>query len=483
MSGKTVRNSSVYVPKSSKTPTTLANSITSAETTQLQKWLATMAMQNKSSIVFELEMWIRCFDRFFRIRNHPFSEAEMREVIRRDFSEELKIVRSVSLRMSQLCTDIITLDRTDSDYFGQYVESEVSGDVSMRLDRKPATQMTPEDSLSLLIESLADMRPILDSLALLATVNFQAFNSIGKLISRELQRCQHIAPLLIYKFKPEFDKIEHPEIVAIIKGITDPELRQILAQVFLEAFRMLRYLSFIGEDLKADRPLKRSLLIFTLIFSEIRILMDFVENKLLGVKALNGESRDIIDGCSYGMKMEMDKVFGKELTGFVNLRQAPPIYSKVENSHGLLRNCLQQTIIGIGNAFNSELTGNQIFPDYQNAAEQSRQLRDQIWRLICYLRYFEANVAQSFNGKLIDELVAFRDGAMKYLMFRDWEQLEKMHEDIVAAATEDEMQRILHLFATYLETLLGQVNMRAVLANETFEYPEIKVEIEMRAKA
>lgn len=458
--------------------------VPTAATMLMRKWLASMAMQNKAATIFELEMWIRCFDRFFRIRNHPFSETEMREVIRRDFSEELKIVRSVSLRMSQLCSDVITLDRSDSESFGQYVENELlHNDISLKLDRNHLGQVTPEDSLSMMIESLMDLRPIMDSVTQLPLVNFQTFTAVGKLLSREFQRCHYLTPLLADKFKPEFDRITHPEITAIIKGIALPEFRQDVAQVFLEAFRMLRYLSFIGEDLRADRPLKRSLLIFSLLYSEFRALMDFVDNRVLLSPGLDEEKRDTIDGCSYAMRMEMDKVFGKELVGFVNLRQAPPIYAKVENSHGLLRNCLQQTIVGMAQAFNPDLTGNQIFPDFQTFVEQSKQLRFELWRLIGYLRYFEAKPEQCHDGKLVVELVRFRDSSMKYLMFRDWEQLERMHDEIVSANSDDELRRLLHLFSTYLETLLGQVNMRAVLANDPFDYPDIKIEFGVAGKA
>lgn len=444
----------------------------------MRKWLATMAMQNKAATIFELEMWIRCFDRFFRIRNHAFSDMEMREVVRRDFSEELKIVRSVSLRMSQLCTDIITYDRTDSDYFMHYVENELlHNDVSLRLEKKPGPIASPEDSLSSLIESLADLRPILESVTQLPVVNFQTFSAVGKLISRELQRCHHITPLLVDKFKPEFDKITHPELKAIIKSIPISELRQEIAQVFLECFRLLRYLNFIGEDLRADRPLKRSLLIFSLIHSEIRALLEFIDNRLLASSGLDEARRDMIDGWSYAMRMEMDKVFGRELIGFVSLRQAPPIYAKVENSHGLLRNCIQQTLVGIAQAFDPELTGTQLFPDFQTFHEQSIRLRDDVWKLITYLRYFEAHVKETHESGLIDVLVGFRDGSMKYLMFRDWEYLERLHDDLVTATSEDELRRAIHLFATYLETLLGQINMRSVLAQDPFDYPEVKVEL------
>lgn len=448
-----------------------------AEVTQLREWVAKLAMENKAALLFELEVWIRCFDRFFRIRNHPFSETELREIVRRDFSEELKIVRSVSLRMSQLCTEIISLDRTDSSYFGQYVESEIlHTEGTWRYEDKPLKSATPEDSLSLLIESLADLRPIFESLTQSPFVNFQTFTSVGKVLSRELQRSPFIAPLLANKFKPEFDRIEHVEITAIIKSISAPDLRQDIAQVFLEAFRMLRYLNFIGEDLRADRPLKRSLLLFSLIYSEIRALLEFIDSRILISNALDEERRDMIDGGSYALRMELDKVFGKELVGFVNLRQAPPIYAKVENSHGLLRNCLQQTIVGVANAFNPNLTGSEIFPDYQTFRDQSKKLRADLWHLIMHLRFYEAHVELAQEGQLIDHLVAFRDGSMRYLMFRDWEQLERLHDDIVGAPTVDALRRHIHLFATYLETLLGQINLRAVLMNDPFDYPEVKIQ-------
>ncbi len=448
-----------------------------AEVTQLREWIAKLAMENKAILLFELEVWIRCFDRFFRIRNHPFSETELREIVRRDFSEELKIVRSVSLRMSQLCTDIISLDRTDSTYFGQYVESEIlQTEGTWCFEDKPLKSATPEDSLSLLIESLADLRPIFESLTQAPSVSFQTFTSVGKLVNRELHRSHFIAPLLAHKFKPEFDRIEQSEITAIIKGINAHDLRQEIAQVFLETFRMLRYLHFIGEDLRADRPLKRTLLLFSLIYSEIRALLDFIDSRVLTSNALDEERRDLLDGCSYALRMELDKVFGKELIGFVNLRQAPPIYAKVENSHGLLRNCLQQTIVGVANAFNPRLTGSEIFPDFQTFRDQSKQLRGDLWHLIMHLRYYEAQVEHAHDGRLIEQLVAFRDGSMRFLMFRDWEQLERMHDEIVSAPTNDALRRHIHLFATYLETLLGQINLRAVLVNDPFDYPEVKIQ-------
>jgi hypothetical protein len=442
----------------------------------LQQWLAAIAAEQKSEALFELEMWIRCFDRFFRVKNHPLSEQETREVVRRDFGEEMRIVRSVGLRLSQLCADLLSVERVDSLNFTQYVESALRRDDSaITLAEHLTAQLTPEDSLAFLMESLADLRPVMDGLTQLHAVNFQTFTSVGKLINRELQRCRFIAPLLGQKFKPQYDRIQHPEITAIIKSIRSQSLRQDLAQVFLEAFRLLRYLRFIGADLEADRSLKRSLLIFALINAEANSLLDFIDRRVLTSPDLTGEPHEIIDGCSYALKMDLNKVFGRELVGFVHLRQAPPIYAKVENSHGLLRNCVQQTVIGIANAFDPSVKGAHIFGDFQTLLDQSCRLRADLWRLICYVRHFEARPEKGRVGRLIDELASFRDGSMKFLMFRDWDQLEVLHEEVIAARSEADLQKVLHRFLTYLETLLGQVNLRAVLAEHPFDYPPVEV--------
>ncbi|MFN0120343.1 MAG: hypothetical protein ACKV2V_07565 [Blastocatellia bacterium] len=440
----------------------------------LQQWLDWLELQNKEEDLLELEMWIRCFDRFFRIRNHPLTQQEVRDVVRRDFTEELKIVRTVSLRMSNLCSEILTVERTESFNFTHYIESQLKRDDTMSgFAESLVGQLTPEDSLALLIETLADLRSIIDGLVHLPSVSFQAFTSIGKILNREIRRCRFIGPLLQYKFKPHYDRIENTGITSIIRGIHSTMLRQDVATVFLEIFRMLRYLRLIERDLVDDRPLKKSLLIFSLIHSEGRTLTDFIERKLLPSPDLQPDSRDAVDCASYAMTMEFNKVYGHELVGFLQLRQAPLIYARAENSHGLLRNCLQQTVVGAAAAFDPEFNGQTLFDTMQTRFSQSFKLRDDIWRVISFLRHYETRPDKSAIAPLIDTLASFRDGALKLLMYKDWEQYEQFHEEILISCSREELAQVLHRFATYMETLLGQVNLRSVLANHPFEYPKI----------
>jgi hypothetical protein len=54
---------------------------------------------------------------------------------------------------------------------------------------------------------------------------------------------------------------------------------------------------------------------------------------------------------------------------------------------------------------------------------------------------------------------------MELLMYSDWPQFECFCERFDMQSNALELKTVLHQFRCYLETLLGQVRMRAVLAN------------------
>lgn len=440
----------------------------------LQRWLDTIRREHKTNYLFELEMWIKCFDRFFRVKNHPLSEQELKDIVRRDFSEELKIVRNVTLRMSYLANEIMSEDSIGIKRFSNYIEGQLKRAHSMDNSIDMLLQQpTPEDSLTLLNESLADLRVLIDELTRLPNVSFQTFTSIGKLINREIKRCRYIDLLVAYKYKPQIDCIENPRLAAIVKSIENDMLRQDIARVLLEFFRLNKYLDFISNDLSQDKPLKDSLLIFSLIYSEAHLLVEFLDNRLLKIPDLPQNIYNAIDGCIYALQMDLKKVFGRELVGFVYLRQAPPIYAKVENSHGLLRDCFQQSVVSIVQIFEPNFDGTQLFESFQTKLEQSLRLRLDIWKLLCQIRKFEKDPDESRIPTLIDHMAVFRDTSLKSLMYKDWDDYEKLMEETIITRTLDEFLKALHVFSTFLEALLGQINMRAVIANHPFDYPEL----------
>ncbi len=228
--------------------------IPKSDQTKLNRWLEEVSRKKKTDCVFELEMWIKCFDRFFRTKNQPSEDGEAKTFLLKDFRQELAIVRDVTLRMSFLAGEIMSEERSNLLQFDKYISNSLKRDYVMDnfLNRLLA-QPTPDDSLALLLEALSDLRSIMDDLVKMPEVPFKTFTSMGKLINREIKQCRYIEMLVAYKFKVLYDRVENPAIATLVKRVGHEGLRQDLAKVFLELFRLLRYLEFIERDLNA-RP-------------------------------------------------------------------------------------------------------------------------------------------------------------------------------------------------------------------------------------
>ncbi|MFN8009245.1 MAG: hypothetical protein U0V70_19895 [Terriglobia bacterium] len=432
--------------------------------TTLNRWLEEIVRKNKADYLLELEMWVKCFDRFFRAQNLPSDDGEIKSFLLKDFKEELTIVRDVALRMSVLASEVISQDRSNLIQFDNYVSTHLkSENIIGNLLHRMKTQPTPDDSLALLLESLTDLRCVMEELIKNSEITFKTFTSMGKLINREIKQCRYIEILVAHKFKVQYDRVDNAQIAAFIKRIQSESLRQDLAKVFLEMFRLLRYLEFIERDLEQDRPLKKALLIFSLVNSELRMLFDFMESRICKLPGIPPGSIEILDSTIFALSQELKKVFSHELVGLVYLRHAPPIFAKVENSHGLLKNSLQQSMVRIAQAFESSFDGRQVFSGYVTRLDQSHKLLQEISLLIGFVKQHEHEANLENLPQLIKRFQNFREGGLKYLMFKDWEEFENFAEEVVSARDADSLRFGLHRFGIFLEALHSEVSKRAVL--------------------
>src|SRR5262245_22868890 len=164
--------------------------------TALNQWLEQVSRKQKIDFVFELEMWIKCFDRFFRTKNQPSPDGEVKHFLLKDFREELAVVRDVTLRMSFLASQIMNQERSNLLHFDRYLHNYLKRDYVMDdFCNRLLAQPTPDDSLALLLEALIDLRSIIDELIKLPEVTFQSFTAMGKLINREIKQCRYIEML------------------------------------------------------------------------------------------------------------------------------------------------------------------------------------------------------------------------------------------------------------------------------------------------
>ncbi len=409
----------------------------------------------------ELDMLIQSLACFFRVELHPLSEQGRAILAQRDFTEELRIVRQSLLRLNYLSTEIIGALQVPTP------KSETAP--SPRLAAPDAALVT---ALYRLMEALFDVRTVVDDLVRTKPVGYHTFTAIGRLLNHSIERsgCRLAIQPEMRTRKPE---IQSEALRKLLLGLSDLPLRQDLRHVFSCFYRFLRYLDFIQDDLRQDRPLKGTLPVFILVRAETEALIEFIETRLMRLPNLLPDVTDAFDATVYALEMELQKIYGRELIGFAELNQAPPIYARVENAHGLLRDCFQQSLVALAVVFDPGFDGAAAFDMFQTKLEQSLHLREDIWRLLCHLRRFESRPEKTAVAPLIERITLFRDTSLRFLMYKDWDEYDRFLDTVQSARNLEELLKTIHLLSTFLETLLGQINMRAVLVNHPFDYPPL----------
>ncbi len=349
---------------------------------QLRQWMEEVAAAGKTADLFELEMWLQSFERFFHIKNQPLSDKETKQLALRNWSEELRLVDNVLLRVVHLCTAILTEEQVNLTRFDQYIESYLKKDEDVDpYVEKLIRQATPEAGLTLLRESFEDLHIMLTDLVKLSRLPFTSFSAVGKILYREIRRSHLLALLIDKKFKPIHDRVTNPAVAATIRGIASPLERKQAAKVFLELFRLLHYLEYANPERSGEEDLRNTILIFSLITSETRLLLSYIEKRVLRGLDAGQPLHQLYDSFVYCIPLELKKVINTELLDISVARQADTIRTRVENSHGILKDCFQQSVVQLAQAFDERVDGSDIFPDFTAKLEQSVRLRDGLARV------------------------------------------------------------------------------------------------------
>jgi hypothetical protein len=418
----------------------------------------------------QLGTWIHALRSFFNVHNHPFSQLNQTNLITHDWAGEMRIVRGTLLLCSQLVFELVHSSLAENAVFAGPGESDALGVLSADEARAEDTVEASDDSLFVLAAALNDALVLCESLLELREVDINAWASFGKVLERELGNVKALAA----DAHRRASRIPAPLLALVRERAAPAALAADMSSIFSSLFGLLECLRLIEAFLRADQPLKQTLPLFTLVHQESRALIRHIETRTLHIEGLDHDVFDMLDGTNYALSMELRKVFASELGSVSSLRQAYTIYGKVEAAHGLLRDSFQQSVIGLAQLFNPALDGPQLFSSFQTKLEQSLSLRRDLWLLLQLVKRAEEERDLFPMARLLERLASFRDGSLRYLMFKDWEACERFIEEVAAARGAVELAPVLHRFAAYLETLGGQVNMRAVLAAHPFDHPPLE---------
>jgi hypothetical protein len=217
-----------------------------------ERWLHSVEVDGREELLFELEMLLRGLERYFNLHNLPLDQG--RPVVMRDFSPELSDVRDALDRAIRLGRHLLDPGLDQKMLFRRYVESLMADDRARReLLEEELDQSTPSASLFVLRQSFESLRTVADHLLKLERgVGFAAFTDVGNLVLREVVLNQYFRPFRSLEFRIEYDRIKSVPLLEALCGLPEEE-RRLFTLAFLSLFRMLHYLSYVGEDQRRGR--------------------------------------------------------------------------------------------------------------------------------------------------------------------------------------------------------------------------------------
>jgi len=404
----------------------------------------------------ELGLWLLALHSFLNLRNHPLGESERAELLQRDFAPETRVAQQTLRRCLRL---LLTLRPDEIVPASNTPPTLASDDGAAKSER-----------LAPLVEVLGDAHGLCEALLAAPRVSFHAWGSYSRLLARELAQVDaHTSLMLNARAQSLLD--QQPELFTLTERLTPDALGADMHTIFARLALMLDELHFVGETLRRDAPLKQTLPLFTLVHEEARTLIDLIERRALSADELSISARTELDGVSYAVGMELCKVFAHELVGLASLRDPTIIYARIENAHGLLRDCFQQITVALAQVFDPAFDGARLFQTFHTRLEQSLVLRSDLWMLLEHVRRMEQEADQPRPlTPLLARLDAFQASSMAHLMFKDWEAFERFVHELKEGKDPTELKSALHRFGTFLEALFSQINMRAVLADHPFDY-------------
>jgi hypothetical protein len=411
----------------------------------------------------ELGLWLRALRSFFDLENLPLNEAERASILKRDFTCEVAVTHAILLRCLGLIGKLTQHAPADGVFEG--------ADAPAAAPLPVEGELSPDGlgaSLPALNEALGDASLIGDGLLGAPSVRFGGWAGLRSMLSRELERSEAARSLSSAASAHRPDGLP-PTLLALAGRLTPDELGEDFLNLFSNFMRALEHLRFVEHSLRKDGHLKQLLPVFALVHDETRGLLDLLENRALHVEGAGKTVLEALDGTAYAIRMELRKVYQHELVGLCALTHPQQVYARVENAHGLLRDCFQQSIVALAQSVEPGLDGSRLFQSFSTRLEQSLALRRDLWKLLEQVRLAGGESGPYPKAMLLERLGAFSAGSLRFLMYKDWDSLERFVEDVESALSETELQTVLHRFEAFLETLFGQVNMRAVLSAHPFD--------------
>lgn len=433
-------------------------------------WVLTSREEHKKSFS-ELDVLLRSFDRFFYVENLPIVKEDLTN---RNFHDELTAARDVIFRVLAILEVIIPESKKNAYWFQKFTESKLLTDHSRDLFRnKLYKQDTPEKGVYLLYDLFINLKSVVTDLLKTEEISYLSYENIGQLIGKEIRENVYLNPFR-KDINSEFDIIVNAEISEIVKSIKDRKVKKSISLLYIYLFRFLRYMSHIDIASQHTVALHSSLLILILLRSEISIFHTYIRKVSESIK--DEPLKLLLKSLSYQFSMETKRVYLQELKEIMRKKAPHHFRGKIENSHGILKNLTEQSIVQLTQFFKPEIQGKDIFDSYTTRIYQSMKLREDIFVLHRFLTLIEEKASLPERVPDIFEYLKnfmryFESFTFKLLRYDDYEEFASFF-NVVFPLKDFEYNKILekiHNFKIFLETTLRHISDRAELKDNPLD--------------
>lgn len=411
---------------------------------------------------FRLGLWLSGLQSFLNLRNSTLAEESRNS---HDWSKEFRLTHSVLLLCSKL-----TLDYAHRTGAEESADQEI-GDLEL-LDRTAAVPPVSSEEICELTHALKESVLLSEGLIRAAPLRFSEWNAWSNSLADRLKSVGAVRKL-IANAELEGERFLPRRLRELLDGRELPSAWEADLHLVLPRFaKVLKWLSIVGRMLENDEPLKPTLVLFARINEQMQEMMGYINNRLLRLTDESDALFGSLDGAAYTASIELRKVYNQELKGLAEIRPTPLIYAKIETAYSLLNDSLQLTLINFAQLLDPTVEPIEIFPELEIKEQQSLQLRENMWNLLQNVKSAENDIDNYPLETLFDELRGFRGEYLRFLFYKDLETVDRFIEEVLITDKKD-LVPLLHRFGAYLETLLGQVNNRVVLAGHPFEQMQV----------
>lgn len=267
-----------------------------------------------------------------------------------------------------------------------------------------------------------------------------------------------------HQFQSEHTDVAHDEIARLIEQIEHEAVRGTVAAVFSSLLKLLKDVEAIKNPAQGS-PTNETKAALDRFRSEAHALVGFIRVAAMTTVDVDQPLAETLDGIAFALSHDVKRSLDSELKGLDWKSSDQFVRGKVVHVRGLLTNCLQQSVITLAQVFDPHLDGGKLFDNFQARLRESLILCRDLAGMIHLARACEKGIEKHFP-RLIERITRFRTESMQFLMYKDWHQFESLTETLLDSIPDTtEPGSPLHSFHCYLETMLGQVKMRAVLAD------------------